>query len=213
MNIHLVEHPDGLRRCSWCSQGPAFADYIHYHDTEWGVPEGDEQKIFETMILEGFQAGLSWLTVLRKREHMRKVFADFNPAHLAKFNQDDLNRLANDPGIIRHRGKIQNAVNNAQQLLKLWDTQGKGSLARLVWQHEPDPDSRPSRMTPEVASKLTYSRESASLSKALRKLGFGFVGPTTMYAMMQSLGVVNDHLDGCFRQAACEALRMNFKRP
>lgn len=213
MPLELVEHPDGQSRCSWCGLGPANADYQTYHDTEWGLPTGDETRLFEKLCLEGFQAGLSWITVLRKRERFRQVFAGFDPNQLVKMTASDVDRLAQDVGIIRHRGKIHSVFNNAQCLLRYQDKKGATALAELIWSHEPKLNERPAIITPEIAGSMAQSSQSASLSKALRGLGFSFVGPTTMYALMQSVGVVNDHLEGCHRRPICEQLRGQFIRP
>ncbi len=213
MPLSLIQHPDKKHRCSWCGQGDTFADYIHYHDHEWGMPVGDDRKLFEKIILEGFQSGLSWITILRKREHFRKVFAGFDIEKIARFTHKDIDRLVQDPGIIRHRGKIVSAINNAQRASELINTQGTGALARLVWAHEPADKTRPKKITPAVASMLTQTDESLALSKALKKLGFSFVGPTTMYAFMQSMGLVNDHLEGCAHRAQVDTAREAFKRP
>jgi DNA-3-methyladenine glycosylase I len=213
MPLTLIHHIDDQHRCSWCGQGDAFADYIAYHDNEWGMPAGNDQKLFEKIILEGFQSGLSWITVLRKRAHFRKVFAGFNIEKLARFTEKDIERLVQDAGIIRHRGKIVSAINNAQRASDLIDSQGLGALARVVWAHEPTLSARPKKITPHVASMLTQTDESLALSKALKKLGFSFVGPTTMYAFMQSMGLVNDHLEGCAQRDQVDAARAIFKRP
>jgi DNA-3-methyladenine glycosylase I len=211
MPLHLIEHPDGLTRCSWCGEGAALADYQAYHDHEWGMPMADEKRLFEKITLEGFQSGLSWLTVLRKRDRFREVFVGFDCEQVARFTEADVQRLLGDTGIIRHRGKIESTINNARRLCELRE---RGmSLAALVWQHEPPAKNRPKRITPEVAMMLTQTAESLALSKALKKLGFSFVGPTTMYAFMQSMGVVNDHLEGCAHREPVEAARAAFKRP
>jgi DNA-3-methyladenine glycosylase I len=217
MNLSLLPHPDGLSRCSWCGELP---DYTAYHDTEWGRPVGDgslvhDQRLFEKLVLEGFQSGLSWLTILRKRPAFRAAFGglkrglDF--AAVAQFGQADITRLLGDAGIVRHRGKIEAAIHNAACALAL--RAEAGSLAAFVWQFEPAPRSRPKRLTPELASTLAQTAESIALSKALKQRGWKFVGPTTMYAFMQSMGLVNDHLDGCHAREACEADRAAFKRP
>jgi DNA-3-methyladenine glycosylase I len=213
MTLSLISHSDGLPRCSWCNQGEAFADYIHYHDNEWGVPVSDEKRLFEKITLEGFQSGLSWITVLRKRERFRQVFAGFDFEKVALFDDADIDRLVLDAGIIRHRGKIVSAINNAQKVCQLIDEQGTGALAKLIWAHEPALDQRPSRLTPEVAGTLAQTEQSQALSKALKKRGFSFVGPTTMYALMQSMGVVNDHLEGCANRIKVETARAQFQRP
>ncbi len=213
MALSLIKHPDGHHRCSWCGQGDAFADYIHYHDHEWGMPVTDDRRLFEKITLEGFQAGLSWITVLRKRDHFREVFKQFDFEKVARFTEKDVDRLVQDPGIIRHRGKIESAINNAQKVCDLIDTQGKGALAKLIWSHEPSAKQRPAKITPEAAKTLTQTEQSQALSKTLRKMGFNFVGPTTMYALMQSMGVVNDHLEGCKHRAQVELARKALKRP
>jgi DNA-3-methyladenine glycosylase I len=211
MPLSLIHHPDGLHRCSWCGQGTALADYQAYHDTEWGMPVSDPKRLYEKITLEGFQSGLSWLTVLRKRDRFRTVFAGFDFEKVARFTEADVVRLLNDAGIIRHRGKIESAINNARRICDLYD-QGS-NLAALVWRYEPAPEDRPQRMTPAVASMLGQTPASQALSKELRKLGFSFVGPTTMYAFMQSMGVVNDHLEGCDARDRVEAARAKFVRP
>ncbi len=213
MPLSIVKHSDGHARCSWCNQGEAFADYVHYHDTEWGQPVSNEQRLFEKITLEGFQSGLSWLTVLRKRDHFRKAFSGFDFEKVARFTAAYVERLVQDAGIIRHRGKITSAINNAQRVCNLIDANGPGALARLVWSHEPVAGKRPRKITPEIAITLAQTDESLALSKALKKLGCSFVGPTTMYAFMQSMGVVNDHLHGCHAQASVEAARKAFVRP
>jgi DNA-3-methyladenine glycosylase I len=213
MPLSLIHHPDGAHRCSWCGQGDASTDYIHYHDNEWGMPVSDEKRLFEKITLEGFQSGLSWITVLRKRERFREVFAGFDFEKVARFTEKDIDRLVLDAGIIRHRGKIVSAINNAQKVCELIDEQGPGALAKLIWSFEPHPKLRPTKLTPEVAVTLTQTEQSQALSKALKKRGFSFVGPTTMYAFIQSMGVVNDHLDGCASRSIVEAARKAFKRP
>jgi DNA-3-methyladenine glycosylase I len=213
MPLTLIQHADGLHRCSWCGQGEAFADYIHYHDHEWGMPVVDERHLFEKITLEGFQAGLSWITVLRKRDRFREVFKGFDFEKVARFTEKDVDRLVQDAGIIRHRGKIESAINNAQKVCGLIDTKGPGALAQLIWSHEPTPAQRTKKITPEVASTLGQTEQSQALSKTLRKMGFNFVGPTTMYALMQSMGVVNDHLEGCSHRAQVESARSALLRP
>ncbi len=213
MALELTPHPDGRHRCSWCGKGAAFTDYVAYHDTEWGLPEGRDVRLFEKICLEGFQAGLSWITVLRKREHFREVFHGFEPQRMVRMGPADVERLVLDAGIIRHRGKIESALNNAGRLLAMWGETGEGALARLVWAHEPTAAQRPAQISPDVAVSLTQTAQSLALSKALKKLGWSFVGPTTMYAFMQSMGVVNDHLEGCSARPQVEAARTAFKRP
>jgi DNA-3-methyladenine glycosylase I len=213
MALSLLTHADGIHRCSWCGQGDTFKDYIHYHDNEWGMPVSDEKRLFEKITLEGFQSGLSWITVLRKRDRFREVFAGFDFEKVARFTEKDIDRLVLDAGIIRHRGKIVSAINNAQKVCELIDEQGPGALAKLVWSFEPTPKQRPLKLTPEVAVTLTQTDQSLALSKALKKRGFSFVGPTTMYAFIQSMGVVNDHLEGCASRKVVEAARKAFTRP
>ncbi len=215
MPLSLIQHAhDGLHRCSWCGEGASGQDYIDYHDQEWGLPVADDTRLFEKIILEGFQSGLSWITVLRKRERFRSVFKGFDCEQVARFTEKDIERLLLDAGIIRHRGKIASCINNARRMCDLIDQQGPGALARLVWRHEPDPASRPkTTLSPATAVNLSQSPESVALSKALKKMGFSFVGPTTVYAFMQSIGVVNDHLDGCHYRAPAQAARAAFARP
>jgi DNA-3-methyladenine glycosylase I len=213
MALSILSHADGIHRCSWCGQGDSFKDYIHYHDNEWGMPVSDEKRLFEKITLEGFQSGLSWITVLRKRNRFREVFAGFDFEKVARFNEKDIDRLVLDAGIIRHRGKIVSAINNAQKVCELIDEQGPDALAKLVWSFEPAVNQRPSKLTPEVAVTLTQTEQSLALSKALKKRGFSFVGPTTMYAFIQSMGVVNDHLEGCASRKVVEAARKAFTRP
>jgi DNA-3-methyladenine glycosylase I len=213
MALSLLTHADGIHRCSWCGQGDTFKDYIHYHDNEWGMPVSDEKRLFEKITLEGFQSGLSWITVLRKRDRFREVFAGFDFEKVARFTEKDIDRLVLDAGIIRHRGKIVSAINNAQKVCELIDKQGPGALAKLVWSFEPTAKQRPAKLTPAVAMTLTQTEQSLALSKALKKRGFSFVGPTTMYAFIQSMGVVNDHLESCASLNVVEAARKAFQRP
>jgi DNA-3-methyladenine glycosylase I len=178
----------------------ADAGYLAYHDEEWGRPVRDEQGLYERLCLEGFQSGLSWLTILRKREAFRAAFAGFSPDRVAAFAERDIERLLGDPGIVRHRGKIEAAIANARATVALRETQ---PLHELVWAHEPE-----HHVTPRTKSDwLASTPESAALSKQLKRAGFRFVGPTTVYAAMQACGVVNDHLAGCFVRDAVEAER------
>ena len=199
---------DGLVRCWWPGEDPL---YRRYHDEEWGRPVADDRRLFEKLCLEGFQSGLSWLTILRKRDNFRRAFADFDPEAIVRFGEADVARLVADAGIVRHRGKIEAVLNNARRYLELLDRES--SLAAFVWRHEPDPSTRPPRMTRAVAGTLATTAESTALSKTLRRLGWAFVGPTTCYAFMQSMGVVDDHLDGCAVRDAVEAERAAFVRP
>ncbi|MBH0238210.1 DNA-3-methyladenine glycosylase I [Methylobrevis albus] len=200
--------PDGAARCWWHGEKD---DYRRYHDEEWGRPVGDDTKLFEKLCLEGFQSGLSWLTILRKRENFRRGFAEFDIDRVAAFGDADVERLLGDAGIVRHRAKILSVINNARRARDLIDE--TGSLAAFVWRHEPDPATRPPVMTLGAARGLTKTPESIALSKALLKRGWSFVGPTTVYAFMQSMGVVNDHLEGCCCRAPVEKLRADFVRP
>jgi DNA-3-methyladenine glycosylase I len=192
MTDGLWKGPDGRRRCAWCAADPA---YVTYHDTEWGVPTRDDRALFEKISLEGFQSGLSWLTILRKRDNFRRAFADFDIARVARFDRRDVARLLGDAGIVRHRGKIESTINNARRCADLIDE--FGSLADYVWRFQPPAHSRPKKLTLDVLKTMTTSPESIALSKDLRRRGWTFVGPTTMYAFMQAMGVVNDHLHGC----------------
>jgi DNA-3-methyladenine glycosylase I len=196
------------RRCSWCAATPL---YTHYHDTEWGFPVDDDRTLFEKICLEGFQAGLSWLTILNKREAFRRAFLDFDAERVAAFDENDILRLLGDASIVRHRGKIVATINNAARAIAL--RQEFGSLAAFVWRFEPEPAGRPRRMTPEVVKALTTSAQSIALSKALKQRGWSFVGPTTMYAFMQSMGLVNDHVEACSARALATAARACFTRP
>ncbi|QYY31436.1 MULTISPECIES: DNA-3-methyladenine glycosylase I [Cupriavidus] len=195
-------------RCGWCG---TLEDYCHYHDNEWGFPVDDDRRLFEKLCLEGFQAGLSWLTILRKREAFRKAFANFDIEKVARFGERDIQRLLADAGIVRHRGKIEAAINNAQRAAELLETES--SLAAYFWRYEPDPASRPTVLTPEVLRTMATSAESAALSKDLKKRGWRFVGPTTMYALMQAMGLVNDHQDGCWTRTEALRARKAFKVP
>jgi DNA-3-methyladenine glycosylase I len=188
----LWRGPDDRVRCGWCRSDPG---YIEYHDTEWGVPVHDDRALFEKICLEGFQSGLSWLTILRKRENFRRAFAGFDPERIARFTQRDVTRLLGDAGIVRHRGKIDSTINNAKRCADLVDE--FGSLSNYVWRFEPDGKSRPKKVTWGVLKTMATTPESVALSKDLRKRGWTFVGPTTMYAFMQAMGLVNDHLHGC----------------
>jgi DNA-3-methyladenine glycosylase I len=188
----LWKGPDGRRRCAWCRSS---ADYVAYHDTEWGVPVRDDRALFEKISLEGFQSGLSWLTILRKRENFRRAFAGFDIARVARFGQRDVTRLLADAGIVRHRGKIESTINNAKRCAEL--AAEFGSLSDYVWRFEPPARSRPKKITWEALKAMPATPASTALSKDLRKRGWTFVGPTTMYAFMQAMGLVNDHLHGC----------------
>jgi DNA-3-methyladenine glycosylase I len=204
----IVQGEDGCGRCWWASQAP---DYAAYHDLEWGRPVIDDHRLFEKLCLEGFQSGLSWLTILRKRDNFRAAFCEFDFARVAGFGKRDVARLMRDAGIVRHRGKIESVVNNARRALELGEE--FGSLARFFWQYEPDPGSRPRRMTRRALLTLTSSAQSTAMSRDLKRRGFSFVGPTTAYAFMQAMGLVNDHLDGCHVRPLVEAARRRVRRP
>jgi DNA-3-methyladenine glycosylase I len=189
---------DPLVRCWWCGDDPL---YVEYHDTEWGVPEFDPVRLFEKLALEGFQSGLSWITILRKRENFRRAFCDFEPSVVAKFGGRDVRRLLADVGIVRHRGKIEAVIHNARAYLEL--EAREGSLARFAWGFAPS--RRPTlRRRSDIAAQ---SPESVALSKELKRRGWKFVGPTTAYAFFQAMGLVNDHLEGCFRHSEIERMR------
>jgi DNA-3-methyladenine glycosylase I len=192
-----VPGDDGHLRCGWCLSTP---EYVAYHDDEWGRPVVDDVRLYEKLSLEGFQSGLSWLTILRKREGFRAAFSGFDPATVARFDDRDVERLLGDVDIVRHRGKIEATIANARATLAVQDE--VGSLARLVWSFEPLRSGRP---VPERMGELaSVIPESAALAKELKRRGFRFVGPTTAYAAMQSLGLVNDHLAGCVARDPCE---------
>lgn len=195
---------DGFARCAWAASSP---EYRRYHDEEWGRPVGDDDRIYEKLCLEGFQAGLAWITILRKREGFRNAFKGFDAARVARFTQADVERLLDDPGIVRHRAKIEAAITNARATVRLRE-QGT-SLAAVMWAHRPKKTSVP-RVLSDIAAATP---ESKALSAELRKQGFAFVGPTTVYAAMQALGVVNDHLRGCHWREIADAERKQFVIP
>ena len=202
----VLRADDGVARCAWCAASPA---YRRYHDEEWGYPVVDERRLFEKLCLEGFQAGLSWLTILNKREAFRAAFAGFDAERLARFDATDVERLLGDAGIVRHRGKIESAINNARRVLEL---RGEfGSLAAYAWSHEPA--ARPAAMTLEALRAATQSPESVAMSRDLKRRGWSFVGPTTVYAFMQAMGLVNDHLDGCHARERAHAARAALQPP
>jgi DNA-3-methyladenine glycosylase I len=194
--------PDGKSRCSWCGAAPEF---LGYHDTEWGFPVGDEHRLFEKLSLEGFQAGLSWRTILAKRENFRAAFHGFDFDRIARFTERDVERLLKDEGIVRHRGKIEAVINNARRTQVLVNQDD--SLAAFIWRYEPDVKQL---ARPQTAST---SAESIALSKDLKKRGWKFVGPTTVYAFMQAMGSINDHVEDCVIRTKVERARKNFKRP
>lgn len=192
MSEGLFKGDDGALRCLWCQATPA---YQHYHDHEWGFPVTDDRRLFEKLCLEGFQAGLSWLTILNKREAFRSAFANFDAERIARFDERDVAWLVADAGIVRHRGKIESTINNARRVIEL--RAEFGSLSAYARRFQPAPESRPKRMTLAALKAMSTSPESVAMSKDLKKRGWSFVGPTTVYAFMQAMGLVNDHLDGC----------------
>lgn len=196
-------------RCFWVRDAPE--DYVRYHDHEWGFPVADDRRLFEKICLEGFQSGLSWLTILRKREAFRRAFADFDYLEVARFGVRDVERLLQDAGIVRHRGKIEATVNNAERACALADE--FGSLAAYVWRFEPPPASRPRRPTEAILRARTTSPESVAMSRDLKRRGWRFVGPTTAYAFMQAMGMVNDHVHGCPVRDEVAAARRRFVVP
>ncbi len=196
---------DGLVRCWWPGDDEG---YLAYHDGEWGRPVTDDDRLFEKLCLEGFQAGLSWLTILRKRDNFRAAFCGFDIAAVAAFGPGDIERLLGDFGIVRNRGKIASAVNNARRAVELIDQ--FGSLGAYIWGWEPNPGAAP----PISKEALPASTpESAALARDLKQRGWSFVGPTTVYAFMQSMGLVNDHIEGCFARSECESERAALMRP
>ncbi|HUW28754.1 MAG TPA: DNA-3-methyladenine glycosylase I [Sulfuriferula sp.] len=197
-----ISGPDGKPRCRWCAAAPEFFDY---HDTEWGFPVDDDFRLFEKLSLEGFQSGLSWRTILAKRENFRKAFHGFDYNKIAKFTAKDVDHLLRDEGIVRHRGKIEAVINNAQHAVEL--VKQEGSLAAYIWQFEPNFEQV---AVPQTAST---SDESVALSKALKKQGWKFVGPTTVYAFMQAMGLINDHVEGCMVRGKVESSRKKFRVP
>jgi DNA-3-methyladenine glycosylase I len=197
---------DGVARCWWGDSAP---EYRPYHDTEWGFPVADDVRLFEKLSLEGFQAGLSWLTILRKREAFRTAFAGFDFEQVARFGDTDIARLLDDAGIVRHRGKIEAVINNAQRAVDL--VAAEGSLAHYVWSFEPA--QRTGALNRDALGEVAHTADSTALAKDLKRRGWRFVGPTTVYAFMQAMGLVNDHLDGCHAQGPAAEARRAFTRP
>jgi DNA-3-methyladenine glycosylase I len=193
---------DGKARCRWCAATP---EYVAYHDNEWGFPVADDQRLFEKLSLEGFQSGLSWRTILAKRDTFRAAFKDFDFDRVARFGARDVKRLLADAGIVRHRGKIEAVINNAQRAREL--VKREGSLAAFIWRYEPDAKKS------ARAQLASTSAESVALSKDLKKLGWGYVGPTTVYAFMQAMGLVNDHVEDCVIHRRVAKARKSFERP
>jgi DNA-3-methyladenine glycosylase I len=196
------------RRCAWCGDDPL---YVDYHDREWGFPVADDRRLFEKICLEGFQSGLSWRTILGKREAFRAGFAGFDIERVARFTARDVTRLLKDAGIVRHRGKIESTINNAKRARET--AEEFGSLAAYFWQFEPKPASRPRKLTREVLAAMTTSAEAVALSKDLKKRGWTFVGPTTVYAFMQAMGLVNDHIHECSVRKTTARARAAFVPP
>jgi len=194
--------PDGKARCRWCAATP---EYLQYHDTEWGFPVHDDCRLFEKLSLEGFQSGLSWRTILAKRDNFRAAFYDFDIERIARFTARDVSRLLKDAGIVRHRGKIEAVINNARRAREL--IQREGSLAAYIWRYEPGARTQTKPQT------VSTSAESLALSKDLKKQGWKFVGPTTVYAFMQAMGLVNDHVEDCVIHARAARARKAFSRP
>jgi DNA-3-methyladenine glycosylase I len=198
----LVRDAKGLRRCAW---GASTADYLAYHDREWGFPVLDDRRLFEKLNLEGFQAGLSWLTILRKREAFRAAFDGFDWTRIARYDKRRVGTLMRDAAIVRHRGKIESVVNNARRAFELVDE--FGSIAAYVWGFEPAPSSRPRRLTWALLKTMTTCPEAVALSRDLKRRGWTFVGPTTVYSFIQAMGLVNDHLHGCHVREKAERAR------
>ena len=194
--------PDGQARCRWCDAAPEFLDY---HDTEWGFPVEDDTRLFEKLCLESFQSGLSWRTILNKRENFRTAFADFDHRKIAAFDEADRARLMADAGIVRNKSKIEATINNAQRMCELVDAEG--SLAGFVWRFEPPAETLPEPQT------MSTSAASVALSKELKKRGWKFLGPTTVFAFMQAMGLINDHAKGCFVREKVRQARLDFEPP
>lgn len=204
----LIIGDDGKTRCWWHGNDP---EYLRYHDEEWGIPVDDDRRLFEKINLEGFQAGLSWITILRKRDNFRKAFNNFDYKKISKYNDKNIDKLVKDVGIIRHRGKIISTINNANRVKDL--IKEFGSFANYIWQFEPQKKTIPKKHDYKTLSQITTSPESTALSKDLKKRGWSFVGPTTCYAFMQSMGMVNDHVEGCCCRKKVEEERKKFERP
>ncbi len=196
----LFSDDQGVRRCAWCRSSELYRDY---HDREWGFPAHDETRLFEKLCLEGFQAGLSWLTILNKRDAFRRAFAGFEPIRVARFRAREVDRLLSDAAIVRHRGKIESTINNARRLLEL--RAEFGSLATYVWRFEPA--QRPRRVTPSALQGLGLPPEAVAMARDLKRRGWTFVGPTTVHAFMQAMGLVNDHVEGCHVRLAADVGR------
>lgn len=194
--------PDGKKRCRWCNAVPEFLDY---HDQEWGYPVSDDIRLFEKLCLESFQSGLSWRTILAKRESFRAAFSGFDFSEVAQFDEATVQRLLQDSSIVRHRGKIEAVINNAKRAIEM--VEKEGSIASFVWRYEPDPESL------GLPQSQSTSETSVALSKELKRRGWKFVGPTTVYAFMQAMGLINDHAEDCVYREKAETLRSEFERP
>lgn len=205
----LIKGPDGKLRCWW--QGEDDPAYRRYHDEEWGRPVTDDRVLFEKICLEGFQAGLSWITILRKRDNFRAAFDNFNIKKIARYTDADVESRMKDAGIVRHRGKIESVINNAQRAIEM--QKEYKSLAAYFWRWEPKKHERPADFTYDSVRAVTMAESSVALSKDLKRRGWTFVGPTTVYAFMQAMGMVNDHLHGCICRKEIETLRKNLIRP
>lgn len=204
----LIVGADGAARCSWRGSDEL---YGRYHDEEWGRPVADDRRLFEKICLEGFQSGLSWLTILRKRENFRAAFDGFDFERIAAYTERDVERLLGDAGIVRHRGKIESVINNAHRAREL--VAEAGSLAAWFWKFEPTSEQRPTRVDYATLVANPTTPTSTLISKELKRRGWTFVGPTTVYAFMQAMGMVNDHIEGCVCRPLVEAARLRFKRP
>lgn len=204
----LIKDDSGTTRCFWPGEDE---QYVIYHDDEWGLPVDSDQRLFEKVCLEGFQAGLSWITILRKRENFRDAFHDFDIEKVAAMGDADIEKLVLNAGIIRHRGKIKSTINNARMAIEM--AEAEGSVGAYFWRWEPPEDERPDILTYDWLRNNPISQLSTALSKDLKKRGWSFVGPTTMYAFMQAMGMVNDHIEGCTCRAKIDAKRAEFVRP
>lgn len=199
---------EGVARCWWCTETDAYRDY---HDDEWGRPVGSDRRIYEKICLEGFQAGLSWRTILEKRDAFRSAFEGFEIERVASYDADDVERLLDNEAIVRHRGKIESAIGNARRAIRL--VERVGSLARFVWHFEPAEQSRPETVTRPYLESQTESEASRNLADALAERGWTYVGPTTMHSLLRAIGIVNAHVEGCDRRPECADERAAFERP
>lgn len=203
----LIKDDDGKARCFFATSEL----YRKYHDTEWGVPVDDDKVLYENICLEGFQAGLSWATILKKRGNFRDAFNGFDYNLVSKYTSTDVDRIMENAGVVRSKPKILSTINNAKRTIEV--QKEYGSLAGFIWQFEPSPESRPKKFDKDTIMSITKTKESEALAKALKKEGFTYIGPTTAHAFMQSMGLVNDHVEGCFCRNRCTQLRRKFVRP